>query len=233
MTTSLSLSSSASVANVAQQLTDQYRVVENAKNSMLRESIKFGTMLIQWEQFLGCSKAGPGRGHSGEGLKGWLADNCPEINYNSAKVYKSLAAKTVKMLGGGAMAIAALQDAESVSDPDGQTIDVDAEIIGRRDALFEEAQSRRQLEQMWFSFSAEASKGHAGRPVGSVAEYKKLTPVECAVKVTWPLVDHMMKHRGELFHAYQILPEDKLGEMLSTLDEQCAAIRAELKQRKA
>lgn len=217
-------------ANVAAELTNQYKIVEAAKNRMYDEAVKFGTMLIQWEQFLGGN--GAGRGHAGEGLKGWLAANCPEINYNSAKVYKCMAAKVVKMLGGGAQVIASLQGRDTVENPNGEVIDIAPEVISRRDEFFQAVQSRRQLEQMWLSFMGEASRGQAGRPAGSPAEYKKLTPVECAVKCTWPIVDHMLKHRGELFHAYQILPENKLEEMLATLEEQTEAIRAELKNRR-
>lgn len=216
-------------ANVAAELTNQYKIVEAAKNRMYDEAVKFGTMLIQWEQFLGGN--GAGRGHTGEGLKGWLAENCPEINYKSATVYKCMAAKVVKMLGGGAQVIASLQGRDTVENPNGEVIDIEPEVISRRDDFFQAVQSRRQLEQMWLSFMGEATRGQAGRPAGVQAEYKKLTPVERAVKCTWPIVDHLLKHRGALFSAYQLLPETKLEEMLATLEEQTAAIRAELKSR--
>ncbi len=214
-------------ALVAEKLTEQYQTAENAKNAALREIVKFGAMLLAWEQYLGTNLK-----RSGSGLKGWLEANCPQINYKSATVYKSLAAKSAAMLGGGAPALAALQYQEATSAPDGEVIDIAPAVIEKRDALFEQAQSRRQLEQQWFAFAAEASKGKVGRPAGSEGTYVKKTAVECAVSSVWPLVNHCLKHRGELFHAYQLLPVEKLTETRATLEEQVKAIDAELAARK-
>lgn len=133
----------------AAQLLEQYKVVVAAERTSFRERVKFGAMLICWEQFLG---EGRGKGEC-EGLKGWLAENCPEIGYNAAMGYKDCAKRAVAMLGGGTVAIAALLDQTEVTTPNAETVTVDAEVLERRDELFADATSRRKLEQMYFKFA--------------------------------------------------------------------------------
>ena len=63
------------------------------------------------------------------------------------------------MIGGGTQAIAALQGRDTVAAPGtGEVIDVDSEIIEKREALFAEVDSRRKLEQAYFAFMAEGDK---------------------------------------------------------------------------
>ena len=82
------------VAN-PQQLVDQYQVVIAAEKTCFRERVKFGAMLIQWERHLG-----EARGSHGEkdGLKGWLAENCPELSYATAMEYKVYAEKVLAIV---------------------------------------------------------------------------------------------------------------------------------------
>ena len=151
-------------APIAQQLTTQYRAVVAATGQMLREAVKFGAMLMELETILGKSQGG--YNSEGEGIKGWLAENCPEINYSTAVNYKALAAKSAALIGGmGLQVVAALQGGERVTKTSGEVIDVPAEIIERRDQLFEECDSRRKLEQAYFAFMAEEGRdGRARRP---------------------------------------------------------------------
>ena len=140
--------------DIAGALTTQYQAVVAATGQMLREAVKFGAMLMELETIVGKSHAG--RDSEGDGIKGWLAEHCPEINYNTAKVYKSLAAKSATLIGGmGLQVVAALQGGEKVTKTDGEVIDVPAEIIEKRDALFAECDSRRKLEQAYFAFMSE------------------------------------------------------------------------------
>ena len=143
--------------DIAGALTTQYKTVVAATGQMLREAVKFGAMLMELETIVGKSHAG--RDSEGDGIKGWLAEHCPEINYNTAKVYKSLAAKSATLIGGmGLQVVAALQGGEKVTKTDGEVIDVPAEIIEKRDALFAECDSRRKLEQAYFAFMSESEK---------------------------------------------------------------------------
>lgn len=214
-----------------QRVSDQYAAIETAKDNLLRECVKFGALLTEVGYFLGEAR---GRGEC-DGLKAWLAENCPEINYNTAIGYKALAGKCVKMLGGGSQAVAVLQDKTEVVPPgEDAPIEVDSKFIEKRDELFNEVKSRRELEQTYFKFMASEGKGKAGRPKGTGAgpvEYKKKSTMECAVEAVWPIVQHLLKHRGEMFTAYKILPDEKLIEMRQTLVEHEQAIASVLKTR--
>lgn len=150
----------------AREISQQYGVLANKANAFIQEAIKFGAILIEWEQFLG--KSGGGRNASGEGLKGWLEQNCPEINYNTAMKYKLLAEKNAQMLGGGAMALAALQGETTVRQPDGEVIDVECKVIEKRDEIFSEANSFRKLEQMWLDLFGTGEKPKAKKKSGTV-----------------------------------------------------------------
>ena len=186
--------------NYKSRVSDQYAAIETAKDNLLRECVKFGALLTEVGYYLGETQ-----GKKGEGLQAWLAENCPEVNYNTAMGYKALAGKCVKMLGGGSQAVAVLQDKTVVQEPGtGETIDVESKFIEKRDELFNEVKSRRELEQTYFKFMASEGKGKPGRPKGTGAgtvEYKKKSTMECAVEAVWPIVQHLLKHRGEMFTA--------------------------------
>ena len=215
-----------------QRVSDQYAAIETAKDNLLRECVKFGALLTEVGYFLGEARHAK---NEGEGLKAWLDDNCPEVNYNTAMGYKALAGKCVKMLGGGSQAVAVLQDKTEVVPPgEDAPIEVDSKFIEKRDELFNEVKSRRDLEQTYFKFMASEGKGKAGRPKGTGAgpvEYKKKSSLECAVEAVWPIVQHLLKHRGEMFTAYKILPDEKLIEMRDTLNEHVKAIASVLGSR--
>ena len=149
----------------ANEISAQYGVLAAKANDFLREAIKFGSLLVEWEQFLGKSNAG--RDSGGEGLKGWLEEYCPEVKYTTAIKYKLLAEKNAQMLGGGAMALAALQGETTVTQPDGEVIDVEANVIEKRDEIFAEANSFSKLEQMWLDLFGQGDKPKAKKkPAG-------------------------------------------------------------------
>lgn len=134
----------------ADAIRKQYQVVIRAEAASFRERVRFGGMLLQWEHFLGESR---GCKSSGEGLKGWLEKNCPEIGYTAALGYKTMAERAIKMLGGGAVVTAALLGNDQVTQPDGEVIDVPVAEARKCNQFFEKADSRRKLEQMWFEFT--------------------------------------------------------------------------------
>lgn len=147
------------------RVSGQYAAIETAKDNLLRECVKFGALLTEVGYYLG-----EAQGKTGEGLKAWLEENCPEVNYSTAMGYKALAGKCVKMLGGGSQAVAVLQDKTEVIPPgEDAPIDVDAKFIEKRDELFSEVKSRRELEQTYFDFMAREGKGKPGRKAGSKA----------------------------------------------------------------
>ena len=151
--------------DAAYRLSRQYAKVNGSWKNALEQTVRFGAMLKEWGDFLGEGRGGAGGGASG-GLQTWLAKNCPEINYKTAMGYKLLAEKTVRMLGGGAPAVAALIGRDTVTDPDGNEVPIDAEVVEKKEEIFRAADSRRKLEQMYFDFT-EAPARPKGRAKGS------------------------------------------------------------------
>ena len=203
----------------AAQLLEQYKVVVAAERTSFRERVKFGAMLICWEQFLGQSHAG--RNSGGEGLKGWLAEHCPEIGYNAAMGYKDCAKRAVAMLGGGAVAMAALLDQTEVTAPNAETVTVDAEVLERRDELFADATSRRKLEQMYFEF-AYGKGGKVGRPKAEAVALPKLKKSEEAAAI-WAGVMRVLD-KSAVMDAVPLLDEkatrvckERLGDLYEAL----------------
>lgn len=148
------------------RVSTSYADVNAKTGEWFRSVISFGALLDEVAAFLGEARH---RDNEGKGLKTWLAENCPEVNVNTAYGYKSMAAKCAKMLGGGTQAIAALQGRDTVSAPGGgKAVDVDTEILEKRDQLFEAADSRRKLEQMYLDFMSRKP----GRPKGTTANKK-------------------------------------------------------------
>ena len=170
-------SSEAAVDAFRQQLAN----LAIAEGTAYRERVKLGVMLLQWEAYLG---EGRGRGNDGQGLQGWLKDNLPELGYKTAQSYKDQALKTVKMLGGGEMAKAALLGESQVTQPDGEVVEVDAKIIKTRDDLYAHVDSRRTLEQEYFKFMAGEGKAKGGRPKAEEKPLPKLSKKEEA-KAIW------------------------------------------------
>ena len=152
--------------DVAAGITRQLQVIEDAEKNAQLERVKLGVVLIRWEQYLG---DGRGRGKSGGGLKGWLEANVPKLGYETAKSYKDQAKKAVEMLGGGAKAQAVLLDEPTVTQPDGEVIEIEADYVAKRDKIFDDVKSRRQLEQTYCKFMASEGKGKRGRKEGSKA----------------------------------------------------------------
>ena len=151
--------------DAAYRLSRQYAKVNGSWKNALEQTVRFGAMLKEWGDFLGEGRGGAG-GSSPGGLQTWLAKHCPEVNYNTAMGYKRLAEKTVRMLGGGAPAVAALIGRDTVTDPDGNEIPIDAEVVEKKEEIFRAADSRRKLEQMYFDFT-EAPARPKGRAKGS------------------------------------------------------------------
>ena len=197
----------------ANEISAQYGVLAAKGNDFRREAIKFGSLLVEWEQFLGKSQ-----GRDGEGLKNWLEQYCPEINYSTAIKYKLLAEKNAQMLGGGAMALAALQGETTVTQPDGEVIDVEAEVIEKRDEIFAEANSFSKLEQMWFDLFGPGDKPKAKKKaVKKVASGEGLSMGDSATML-WAGAMRVFEENRAAFHsAARDLRKDVAGKFLEEL----------------
>lgn len=210
-------------AQIAERLSAQYGICEKAKNSFLRECVSFGAMLIDAEQLIGECKGG--YGSDGGGIKGWLAEHCPEINYNTALCYKAIGAKMSNMLGGGRIAIAALLGQTTIAKTTGEVIDVPSEVIEKRDELFANIDSRRKLEQAYFAFMAENGDGKAKKKQNKGLAKSKLKGVfeslspEDQALVTWdePMKLFMTK-RGVFYSSAKLLPVNAAENFIEELE---------------
>lgn len=168
------------------RLVYQYRRAESAKGQFVREATAFGAMLMEAEKDIlaasfvtavtkyKTSKKGRwGEGRPNSGIEDWLAQNCPEINYSTARSYKALAQKMVAMMGGPQPAVLAalaapweMRISYEPEDADGPYADdvetVSDEVISARERLFTDATSRRKLEQMYFDFMRKDGRDGAG-----------------------------------------------------------------------
>lgn len=160
-------------SQIAATIRELYRDVLVKNEEAFWARAKLGAVLIRWEEFLGKSKGG--YESAGDGLKGWLEKNCPEIGYESARSYKASARMAATMIGNGAVAIAALLGEETVMQPDGEVIDIPADVIEKRDNLYKDVKSRRKLEQAYFDFmnGDGAQQGGKKRTKGLVMEEPK------------------------------------------------------------
>ena len=200
--------------SLPQALTTQYQAVVAATGQMLREAVKFGAMLMELETIVGKAQ-----GRDGEGIKAWLAEHCPEINYSTAIVYKNLAAKSATLIGGmGLQVVAALQGGEKVTKTDGEVIDVPAEIIEKRDALFAECDSRRKLEQAYFAFMSENEKPKPKKKAAKkVASGEGLSMGDSATML-WAGAMRVFEENRAAFHsAARDLRKDVAGKFLEEL----------------
>ena len=76
-------------AKVAAALRAQWAVAQRVQLHAVAAALKFGAMLAVAEGIVG---DGRGRGKKGEGFKGWLEKNCPEINYDTARRWRNRSA---------------------------------------------------------------------------------------------------------------------------------------------
>lgn len=221
----------ASEKDMAKEVSDLYKAVFD---TAVKRAIRFGAAFYAVEFELGSrGKLKTGRGNADEGMLGWLKRNCPEVNYSTAMHWKSMAIQQANRLCERGVspsdAIKMLQgkDEELEKKAPKKAVELRDEILS--------APSIRKLTQGWFDFGDDgAGKRRPGRPKGSGAgavEYKKKSALECAVEAVWPTVDHLLKHRGEMFTAYKILPDEKLAQFRDTLMEHVKAISAEIEGR--
>lgn len=212
------------VLDVARHLSESYKRTEGARANFVREGIRFGAELSQWANFLGEAR---GCESEGEGLKAWLEQFCPEINYKTAMSYKRMAALALNQLGGGEYARAALVGESQVTLPSGEVKEVPARYREKAELFYSEATSRRKLERLCLGETG----AKRGRPKGSTYSEMRLTPVENAVRVVAPLILPIMKHRGAWAKALPLLPDEKLEEAKATLAEFLGAIEREIANR--
>ena len=228
----LPTSNKPSDAATAKQLMDQYRVAVAADVEAARQKLKFGAMLALWANAIGC---GAGRGHDGEGLKGWLEQHCPEIRYTAAMNYKYKAEKAAEMLGGGMRAMASLLslcnegDALQIEAP-GEVIELTEKERKAALKLCENVESLGQLEQMYFDFMKKEDAKARRRKTGDVAEsklnaHRVLSPRESAAILWGDAMKPFEAKRGAFFSAAKDLDHDLAASWLEELKMLCDVLQ--------
>lgn len=223
---------------IVKTIAQQIEAVRGAELRSTFEKIKLGAMVKQAVTLLGLDSRG-GRGKVGEGVKGWWesnfkgADGQPLIRYTTLMNWIAAAEKLPQLLtagrGGGGFVPEKMMSLLA-KDPEQVIAKSERKVLESAEKVANGMTLRQML--LW---GDDAEPRRPGRPKGSVAasegEYKKRSALECAVEATWPTVQHLLKHRGEMFTAYKILPDDKLSEMRDTLTEHVKAIEAVLSAR--
>ena len=207
------------------RVSSSYADVNAKTGEWFRTVVSFGALLDEVAAFLGSTHGGK---HEGGSLENWLAENCPEVNYNTAMGYKAMASKCAQMLGGGTQAIAALQGRDTVSAPGGgETVDVDAEILEKRDQLFEAADSRRKLEQLYLDFLG-GEKPKVGRPKADAKPIPKLTKAQESKKIWSDVL--LILNKTSVRNAIPLLPEKETELCVETLKLILDALKDHLKE---
>ena len=223
--------------NYKSRVSDQYAAIETAKDNLLRECVKFGALLLEVSYYLGSTQ-----GKKGEGRQAWLSENCPQINYKTAMGYKRMGEMAVTKLGGGSQAVAVLQDKTEVIPPgEDAPIEVESKFIEKRDELFNEVKSRRELEQTYFKFMASEGRGKSGKRAGISKGMKAdtsgaavdTTDVYAAARAVWSKVIKEAQATAALAAAAKVLKaadvEDALtvlGDLVEILKERQEVLKA-------
>ena len=209
---------------------EQMGRIKAAEGNLQFERIKFGVILIRWEQYLGDGR-GCGKGH---GLKGWLETNLKELPYETAHGYKQQALQAVRYVQGEnaaeipvQVAQAALLGEEKVEQPDGKVIDVPSEVIEAKNDLMENATSRRKLVQMYFNALKPEFQGKSGKKAGISKGMKAdtsgaavdTTDVYAAARAVWSKVIKEAQATAALKAAAKLLKEADVEDALTVLGD--------------
>ena len=127
----------------------------------LRHIVEFGALLLEVDKWL---KARPGakRGQGSYGLRNWLSENCPEVNYDTARGYRE-AAK-------GLLAAAQLAADRPLLALMGESPLTDEEEESAREKVMDviASSSLRLLKA-----AAKADRTELGRPKGGTSEGRR------------------------------------------------------------
>lgn len=213
------------VVETAKVVSELYANIGRKGNEFVDAVRRFGAMLRNVEYMIGkCA----GRGNEGEGVKGWLAKNCPEIEYKTAIRYKLLAERIAKGVGNERAAIAALQGNSSYEDEDGEVIDVPSEIVEKCDELVGHARSIRQLEQMMFDLFRDEAKAKGGRPKAEEKPLPKLSKKDEAKAIWNQFLQAAAK--SSVKDSIPLLPAKETQIAYDDLNDLCKMLKEHLKE---
>lgn len=205
---------------MALSLNQQFTDINQAVGSVFRKILNFGCALAQAERELdrrGLLKNRKAR----QGMQGWLAEHCPDVNYKTAMRWKTIVVKAANSLG--------CSTEEAFKILSGEVQDVTAKLAKRRDDIYS-AKSQRDLLQMLFNFASEDA-GTVGRPSGSGdSVVQKLTRTESARRMWASLVFPIQKNRAAFYSSAKLLPIDEARRTLEELKQLVKSLESRVKE---
>ena len=208
---------------MAKSISQQYSDLMATTQDLVRRTIHFGAALAQAEIELEQRGILKNR-KAGQGMQGWLAANCPEVNYKTAMRWKALATQVANSLSCSSDQALKLLTGDN-------TIDVPSKVSTRLDKVFE-ATSLRKLTQQLFDFASEGANG--GRPsgTGTTATPERLTPSQSAQRLWARPLSFIVSNRAALFSAAKLLPIDNARDSLAELKQLCDVLNERLSAKK-
>ena len=190
-----------SEAEMAKEVSSLYKAVFD---SAVKRALHFGSVFYAVEFELGSrGKLKTGRGNADEGMNGWLAKNCPEVNYFTAMRWKELATvQANRLCDEGVSPSDAILMLQGRDDELGKKAPKKA--IELRDAIYS-APSINKLTQGWFDFGDKPPKAKGGRPKAEDKPLPKLKKSDEAKAIWNVLLQQVTK--TSVKDAIPLLPE--------------------------
>jgi len=208
---------------MATSISQQYSDLMATTQDLVRRTIHFGAALAQAEIELEHRGVLKNR-KAGQGMQGWLAAHCPEVNYKTAMRWKALATQVANSLSCSSDQALKLLTGDN-------TIDVPSKVSTRLDKVFE-ATSLRKLTQQLFDFASEG--GNGGRPSGTGAaqNVERLSASQSAQRLWARPLAFIAQNRSALFSASKLLPIDNARDALTELKQLCDVLTDRLASKK-
>lgn len=204
---------------------------DDANRTIAQKAIIFGATLVAAERELerrGLLKS-CGRGSGGDGLKGWLAEHCPEIAYRTAMRWRQIAEAQVAALR--SKGVGSVDDAIKMlqMDDDGLSVPPTKKALKCRDEIMA-TPSLRKITQDMFDFAKDKPwrpKGTgAAKLPGADADYSSLrrTTPENASRAYATIWTELEKKR-HLPQTASVLPVEDAKSILDLMDPVYQALK--------
>lgn len=212
-TTAVAVKEEISEADIALCLNQRY---DDATRTITERTVVFGATLMQAEAELQKRGLLGGFDKKGGGLKGWLAEHCPNINYSTAIRWKNLAFQMAQgLMSKDRKAVLKIDDIIKLIE--GRDDEIEAEvpkaITAQRDALMAAPTVRKFVQQM-FDFEGRGN-GAGGRPKAEKAKCRFCDPSgTCCCKKSKHFDEGCPEKRCDMFarESYAKTAEDRIAE---------------------
>ena len=216
-TTAVAVKEEVSEADIALCLSQRYA---DAAKTITERPVVFGATLMQAEAELQKRGLLGGFHKKGDGLKGWLADHCKEIDYKTAMRWKGLAFQMAQgLMSKDKKATLKIEDIIKLIE--GRDDEIEAEvpkaITKQRDELMAAPTVRKFVQQM-FDFSGGKAKGAGGRPKAKRTDFTMPAPEDAAANI-WAGIKATLENSANVKSIEDLNPAiaDKMAAVLRRL----------------